>query len=287
VNLKWSKWRNRRQRNNLDNFRDKNSGGKNRSRLRGDPVMNEYAAEVIRWNTQFSLISRSSPEKQIWQLIEDSHHALGALLEVADSVPSRFGEALGVANGDSSGERAPRLIYIDIGSGVGVPGIVWHHQLRQLGNTLRQPGRNSPCTYLVEPRQKRAWFLEHSSRTIGLEGIKVIGGRWGGISASLPNMAGTAPTTTYCLISVRALNLSEEEIVAGWKTFAGSANVNVAGGLIICRFMPEPEIREHGRCSSGVISGTREIKVHRERIPFGPPNAGRGDLAVSCIWGVD
>jgi 16S rRNA (guanine527-N7)-methyltransferase len=97
-----------------------------------------YLSELDHWRRRFNLTgSLSSPE-----LVD---HALESAL-AAELI--------------SDGERV-----IDVGSGSGLPGVVLA-ALRPAAQFL-----------LVEPRQKKAAFLRHTVRDLGLSGAKVFPGR--------------------------------------------------------------------------------------------------------------
>jgi 16S rRNA G527 N7-methylase RsmG len=151
-----------------------------------------YRAEVLRWNTQINLISRQSPEAVLDRLVEQ---CLGAWV--------------GIESYLAATERSRELVYIDIGSGNGLPGIVWHCCFEAAGVGV--------STYLIEPRLKRAWFLERCARQLGLGGVRVVTGRWGEDPVA---MAGASGPGKDVLISLRALRLDDVEVLAGLSGIA-------------------------------------------------------------------
>ena len=151
-----------------------------------------YRAEVLRWNTQISLISRQSPETVLDRLVEQ---CLGAWGEIENYL--------------AASERSREMVYIDIGSGNGLPGIVWHCCFEAVGTGV--------STYLIEPRMKRAWFLERCARQMGIGGIRVVMARWGEDPAA---PVGVLEPGKDLLISLRALRLDDAEVLAGLGGFA-------------------------------------------------------------------
>jgi 16S rRNA (guanine527-N7)-methyltransferase len=97
-----------------------------------------YLAEVLEWNSVLALISRRAPLAVCERLLFESLE-LGQLLDV--------GHARRVA---------------DVGSGAGFPGLVWALMF--------------PCLemVLIERREKRALFLERTSRALGAAHVTVL-----------------------------------------------------------------------------------------------------------------
>jgi hypothetical protein len=176
------------------------------------------ASELHRWNRQINLVSRVESDARVAALIEQCRAgwrlALGAL-------------------GDQPWWRRAR--YIDLGTGGGLPGLVWAVERRIAGH-------DGP-TVLVEPRDKRAWFLNRTVRLMGLERVTVLGARWG---AELLPDAGPAPgpaSDPGVLVSLKALRLDDGEILEG----LGAAWPACPPGcpVAIVRFLdPEDHTRE-------------------------------------------
>ena len=100
-----------------------------------------YCDELLKWNRKVNLVARAATRAEILEKhFLDSLTLLPLLQE--------------------GGREPPSLL--DVGSGAGFPGLVLK---------IAWPGL--PVT-LVEPRQKRAFFLSHLIRTLGLEGVEVL-----------------------------------------------------------------------------------------------------------------
>ena len=155
-----------------------------------DSVLDLYRSEVLRWNKQINLIGRSDPEATLDNLITHCRAALGALLVQRQeffSTPQTF-------------------LYCDIGSGAGLPGVVWHAMLTD--------ARHRPRSFFIEPRNKRAWFLERVAAQLGLIDLAVIAKRWG--NAHLPSRhTNEAWPPEDILLSIKALRISDAEVLGG------------------------------------------------------------------------
>ena len=155
-------------------------------------LMSDFRAQLLRWNPQINLISRQSTEQRIDSLIEQGLAGAGA-------VAKHLGES-----GD--GRSTQSVIYFDLGSGGGMPGIVWHCRLSELGF--------SPATYLIEPRFKRAWFLERLRSISMMKPFNVLCGRWGEepVSEHFAEEEGHGGERSPILISLKALKLTDKQI---------------------------------------------------------------------------
>ena len=98
-------------------------------------LLSRYLADVLEWNSVLSLVSRKDPLAACERLLFESIE-LGQLLDVAE---------------------VSRLA--DVGSGAGFPGMVWALMAPQLK------------TVLIERREKRALFLERTSRALGAANV--------------------------------------------------------------------------------------------------------------------
>ncbi|MCF6290489.1 MAG: 16S rRNA (guanine(527)-N(7))-methyltransferase RsmG [Desulfobacterales bacterium] len=100
-----------------------------------------YCDELLKWNRKVNLVAREATRAEILEKhFLDSLTLLPLLREEHNRRPS----------------------LLDVGSGAGFPGLVLK---------IAWPGL---VVTLVEPRRKRAFFLRHLIRTLGLEGIKVL-----------------------------------------------------------------------------------------------------------------
>ena len=120
----------------------------------------DFKEHLLRWNPQINLVSRKSTAAIIDGLIEQGLAGIQATADYlfSDQVP-----------GGKQSSR--RVTYFDLGSGGGIPGIIWHWRLAELGL--------SPCSCLIEPRSKRAWFLERLGNISGMPPFTVLCERWG------------------------------------------------------------------------------------------------------------
>jgi hypothetical protein len=176
-------------------------------------ALGRYQLEVLRWNRQINLVSRQGTQALVAELIGQCRSAWVRL------------EASVLADWPHGGP----VWYFDLGSGGGLPGFVWHLQL-----ACRCPVSR---TWLVEPRAKRAWFLERLNQLVPAHPLRVWAAPWG----QTPSVEGpTAPG--HILISLKALHLNDVAVLDGLAAaLAGPlAGVSSEWGavLVIARFYP-------------------------------------------------
>ena len=161
-----------------------------------------YRDEVLRWNRQINLISRQDSAARLEALLDQSAQGLEAVwFEL-------IADRLDGYQPPGSTEPGDDLWYIDLGSGGGVPGFVWHLLLNERVESMR--------TWLVEPREKRAWFLSRLPGICGAPYLDVVTGRWGEVGLSgLAAGAAARDWPPVILISLKALHLRDEEVLRG------------------------------------------------------------------------
>lgn len=113
--------------------------------------LEEFTNLLLKWNNSHDLVS----QKSFWGIFD--HHILDSIAAfiVNLHIPS-----------------AEPVSYLDIGSGAGLPGIVWHLCFGERSETI-----------LIEPREKRINFLKEVRRKLKLENIDFIAERF----TELPN----------------------------------------------------------------------------------------------------
>lgn len=190
-----------------------------RERPRLDRVLDAYREQVLRWNRQINLVSRQASVVLLERLILQCRHGWTRLTEAGLS--------------DLSPES--RLWYFDLGSGGGLPGFIWHVQATEAGIPVR--------TLLVEPREKRAWFLDRLKGLAEVAPLGVWAERWGddtgGDSWSSANRADGLDSPTHILISLKALHLTDTEVLEGLAPFMpADAGGSGAPKILIARFYP-------------------------------------------------
>ncbi len=107
-------------------------------------ALERYAGELLKWGRRINLVARAP-----LPVIVETHFLDSlTLVPVIEHWPGTAGTGL-----------------LDVGSGAGFPGLV-----------VKIVRPDWPLT-LVEPREKRAVFLRHLIRTLGLEGVRVLSDR--------------------------------------------------------------------------------------------------------------
>jgi hypothetical protein len=173
-----------------------------------------YRRELLRWNVHTNLVSRENPDRQVAQLLDQCAAAWEALVAGLDALAPAAAEDL--AHGGVG--------YVDIGSGGGFPGIPW------LLAGMRVP---PVVSCLVEPRARRAWFLERVMALAGLRGTGVLAARWG--AEPLPIDSAATPGTW--ILSLMALRLTDPQVLSGWRRSVGGGG-GVAPRIVIARVRP-------------------------------------------------
>ena len=174
-----------------------------------------YRRELLRWNVRTNLTSRENPDRQVSLLIDQCAAAWVALVAGLGELAPAAAEDL--ARGSVG--------YVDIGSGGGFPGIPW------LLAGMRAP---PVVSCLVEPRARRAWFLERVVALAGLKGTGVLAARWG--AESLPVDSAATPGTW--ILSLMALRLTDPQVLSGWRRSVGWKGGGAAPRIVIARVRP-------------------------------------------------
>lgn len=187
----------------------------------GSPGQDYYHAfrdQVLVWNRSMNLVSRRDPERICDGLVEQCRGAFTLVerwLGERDLIPD-----------DGN------LLYVDVGSGGGFPGVIWSRSWLDAGYR--------PRSFLVEPREKRAWFLGRLQDEIGNGAFRVSRHRWGDPGLSLEE--GGLPGLV--VISLKALLLNDFTVIDGLRALL-NGNPGFAGGLVplvIVRFQPPDQV---------------------------------------------
>jgi hypothetical protein len=176
----------------------------------------DFAQDVLRWNERFSLISRVEPKILLPQLIDECRAAFVALFGA--------GSLLGCAG------RPDSLLYLDLGTGGGFPGLIWHLLFCE---AARQDHRETLC---FEPRDKRAWFLEQCTGRLEAERFSVFAESWGRKMPSAQDHDVDLDGLDQVVISMKALRLTDAEVLGAWRRFAGEG---LRPDITIARFVGE------------------------------------------------
>ncbi len=190
--------------------------------------------EILRWNHQINLVSRVDTARTLNGLVENCLSGWDLLVQ-----------ALG------EDERFPGCMYVDLGSGGGLPGLIWSSSRMDLGHQ----GMN--C--LVEPREKRAWFLQRVARELHLDSLVVQAGRWG--DELLPV---AKDPLRMALISMKALRLTDSQVLGGLAAALGEQTPPRV--TIVARFMesedqPLEALEESYVACNGVLGWHHESTV--------------------------
>ena len=223
-----------------------------------DRRLGAYAAEVVRWNRQINLVSRQDSARRVDELVSQCRIA-GAVL--GDEILGDW-------------DTVEPTAYFDLGSGGGLPGIVWHLLFGERFPAL--------CTTLVEPREKRAWFLERQAVLAPGRPLAVHCGRWG----EGPGPAVGTPAPGQILISLKALHLPDPVVLQGLEPAPGSAALAAGARIVIARFYPPEQTWTDVLAGDlGAVGSRHETDdyIYRavERRVVGPGAGGTASLVIS------
>jgi hypothetical protein len=211
-----------------------------------DDLFAQYRTEVLRWNRQFNLIGRKDPTTTLQNLVTRYRCAIDTLVEPAN---------------DGTGKPplvTPGALYCDIGSGAGLPGLIWHATLGARGF--------QPTSCLIEPRQKRAWFLKRVIQRLELRDVEVFRARWGETAIDI-GPKDNANSMRDMLLSISALRISDSDLLAGFeRSFVGRSGRSSAGfkeaRVIAVRFRTGEPLARNARSGDGRSGEVSEIGPH-------------------------
>jgi hypothetical protein len=217
-----------------------------------------FRRELLRWNVHTNLVSRENPDRQVAQLLDQCAAAWEALVAGLGALAPAAAEDL--ARGSVG--------YVDIGSGGGFPGIPW------LLSGMRVP---PVVSCLVEPRARRAWFLERVAALAGLKGTGVLAARWG--AEPLPIDPAATPGTW--ILSLMALRLTDPQVLSGWRRSVGGEG-GAAPRIVIARVRPTTPAGPIPVALKAELSlpGDESCRL----LPCGPPESG-SSLLLSIYGG--
>jgi hypothetical protein len=193
--------------------------------------MGRFQREIVRWNRQINLVSRQDTLALVAALIVQCRQAWSMLAEAE----------IGSWRDDDP------VWYFDLGSGGGLPGFVWHQLMADRFTDLH--------TWLVEPREKRAWFLERLNQITPKRPVEVWSARWSETPA-----AGVGDAAKI-LISLKALHLSDMEVLAGLVHAAGGAARLAGAEIVIVRFYP-PNVQDIRELGDDLAFAKESVWVH-------------------------
>jgi len=169
-----------------------------------DHALGRYRDEILRWNHQISLVSRVDASAVVADQVDQCRRAWSLL--AGSFTEKGFGGA---------------GCWIDVGSGGGLPGLVWAAERAELhwgGSTM-----------LVEPREKRAWFLSRAARAMGVPRAEVLDCRWGEWGDGRADR-----DESLAVVSFKALRMSDSDVLAGFGADSGFVGLR---RVVVVRFL--------------------------------------------------
>lgn len=174
--------------------------------------LDAYSSELLRWNRRINLVSRQDTENLLQDLFRQCVGGAEALWEDLT---------------ERGWAPADEVVYFDLGSGGGIPGVIW--------NEVFSRQTHSVDSWMVEPREKRAWFLERLAGIAQFAPFSVLEGRWGEKEATIGGQA----EDPLIVISLKALHLTDPEVLDGLtRTMPGL----MGGRIAIARYYPADQV---------------------------------------------
>ncbi len=236
-------------------------------------LISAFREELFRWNRQINLVSRQETKDRLEGLFDQ---CIGGVNVISDVVASLWEES------------GSDLYYFDLGSGGGLPGVIWHILLSERTGPGGPLVGGSVKSWMVEPREKRAWFLNRLNRVPKMPALSVVHGRWGeGLSPDI-DFASQGGVPTVAVISLKALHLDDVQVLEGllWA----SADLPECLRVIIVRYYPplqdfDADLVESLKIQSkgGVhkIGGSSCYGLGGEVVPLVQPGEGLASLVLA------
>ena len=230
-------------------------------------LINAFRDDLLRWNSQINLVSRQETADRLEGLFKQCVGGAGAVL---DHLNFPLSEDL----------SKTQLFYFDLGSGGGLPGVIWHVLFSEQFETVK--------SWLVEPREKRSWFLKRLNRISGMPSFGVLHGRWGEVCIPGADFSWPGAGFPVVVISLKALHLEDPEVLNGvlrvFSRLPGSI------GIVIARYYPPGQAFNQKLQKSLKIPTAGDVaeiggNSYRARggsiIPLFGPGAGLASLVLS------
>ena len=190
-------------------------------------LVDALKADIFRWNRQINLVSRQETKDRLQGLFNQCVGGVGPVCDVLEVLNDLDEANIGLD---------PSLLYFDLGSGGGLPGVIWHILFSEKSQANGPLAGGSVRTWLVEPREKRAWFLSRLNRIPQMPTLGVLHGRWGEVSSSDVDLKISPDHYPVVVISLKALHLDDEEVLSGF--FALAETISGSFCVVIARYYP-------------------------------------------------
>lgn len=205
-------------------------------------LIEAFRDELLRWNKQINLVSRQDTGDRLDSLFHQCQGGLDTLLGVLRDISKEKDGGL-------------RLFYFDLGSGGGLPGIVWHACLSDAF-----PSEGAVQSWLVEPREKRAWFLNRLNRIKNMPSFGVLRGRWGDVGVSSDVTFQEEEGFSVFVLSLKALYLEDSDVLGGLRSAFTSFPEKF--GVVIARYYPPDQLFDSDLIQQLQIPEPGKVKNH-------------------------
>ena len=233
-----------------------------------------FKKELFRWNSQINLVSRQETKDRLDNLFSQCVGGVGAVGEFLES---------------AQGPSPSCLYYFDLGSGGGLPGVIWHILFSDRTNKVSFLTDSPVRTWLVEPREKRAWFLNRLNRIPKMPSFGVLHGRWGDVALEVEDFQEPEGVCPLFIISLKALHLDDHEVLGGLN--AAIPALLGPAHIVIARYYPPVQLFDRNLKNSLKLSSKESnIVVEDWRcqglgagvVDLKPPGSGLASLVLSA-----
>ena len=181
-------------------------------------LLEAFKDEILRWNRQINLVSR-----------QETGHRLDSLFEQCVGGHEAVDQWINHAGLEDAAKKG--FYYFDLGSGGGLPGIIWHVHFSQAYENIR--------SFLVEPRDKRAWFINRQNRISNMPDFETLQGRWGEVFVNEESQEAQPNTEGLVVVSLKALHLNDPDVLGGLDVaFSAHPESLKNKTVLIARFYP-------------------------------------------------
>ncbi len=233
-------------------------------------LIEAYRNELLRWNKQINLVSRQETEGRLDSLF---NQCIGGHQAIMERIQQK----------QPMSDEPGALCYFDLGSGGGLPGIIWH--------ILFAGSFSAVDSYMVEPREKRAWFLSRINNLVNMPDFSTLCGRWGDVIVQKSNSPLSSPDVQTVVISLKALHLDDILVLRGLcDAFHDSFQSLKGATLILARYYPPGQLFDDKTSSllkiqppgeQVTVAGRAFTSCGGDVVALGSQGAGLASLVLS------
>ncbi len=241
-----------------------------------ESLLRGFREELLRWNRQINLVSRQETDDRLDGLFKQCVGGEEAVLAW-------------LRNSGWEARAQNGLFYFDLGSGGGLPGLVWHILFGEVFGGVR--------SFMVEPRQKRAWFLKRQNQISGMPAFEALRGRWGEVCVADPAENTGLNSQQLIVVSLKALHLDDILVLKGLNVaFSSHPGLLSEKCILLARYYPPKQQFDSDLASKLKIPDSGHLLalgdyIYKGRggeiLSMGPSGSGLASLVVSSYEAQD